>query len=349
MRGPELERPKSQTQPPRGYELSAREAIAIAAPRGEGAGRAPAPPALRAHRLHARAGTLAGQLVRRRPRGRPGAGRRSHRRGARGSGRATRWPGRWRAATRARSGASSMRRMCGSRCACSSSRRSSTRAGRSGCCTWTCSCCCPSLLRTCSSTAARWASPRRWCCPCSSTCSAGCCGPASARASAASGSCRWSRLAWLAAAIVVLVGFRVALNVVDTNVIDVGYAGVLGADRIADGNGIYGPGFSEDVPRGDTYGPVTYLAYVPFEQLLPWSGDVGRPARGPRRGAPVRPGDPRGPGAPGHAAAAEVGRVVSLGWRWASPGRRTRTRCSRCRPTPTTRCPACSACWRCWP
>ncbi len=79
-------------------------------------------------------------------------------------------------------------------------------------------------------------------------------------------------LAWLAVAIVVLVGFRVALNVVDSNVIDVGYAGVLGADRIADGKGIYGPGFSEDVPRGDTYGPVTYLAYLPFEQLLPWRG-----------------------------------------------------------------------------
>ena len=91
-------------------------------------------------------------------------------------------------------------------------------------------------------------------------------------------------LAWLAAAIVVLVGFRVALNVVDSNVIDVGYAGVLGADRIADGNGIYGPGFSEDVQRGDTYGPVTYLSYVPFEQAPAVARDVGRPARGPRRG-----------------------------------------------------------------
>ena len=79
-------------------------------------------------------------------------------------------------------------------------------------------------------------------------------------------------MAWLAVALVFLVGFRVALNVVDSNVIDVGYAGVLGADRIADGHRLYGDGFSRDVPKGDTYGPVNYLLYVPFEQAMPWSG-----------------------------------------------------------------------------
>jgi hypothetical protein len=79
-------------------------------------------------------------------------------------------------------------------------------------------------------------------------------------------------IAWLAVALVFLVGFRVALNVVDSNVIDVGYAGVLGADRIVDGHHLYGDGFSRDVPKGDTYGPVNYLLYVPFEQAMPWSG-----------------------------------------------------------------------------
>ena len=79
-------------------------------------------------------------------------------------------------------------------------------------------------------------------------------------------------LSWLALAIVFLVAFRVGLNVVDSNVIDVGYAGVIGGDRIADGDELYGPGFAEDVTRGDTYGPLTYLSYVPFEQVLPWSG-----------------------------------------------------------------------------
>ena len=76
----------------------------------------------------------------------------------------------------------------------------------------------------------------------------------------------------LAVGILLLVGFRVGLNVADSNPIDVGYASVIGADRIADGDPLYGPGFSDEVERGDTYGPGTYLAYVPFEQALSWSG-----------------------------------------------------------------------------
>ena len=79
-------------------------------------------------------------------------------------------------------------------------------------------------------------------------------------------------LSWVAVLLVLLVGFRVGLNVDDSNVIDVGYAGVIGADRIVDGDGLYGPGFSPGVERGDTYGPVNYLLYVPFEQAMPWSG-----------------------------------------------------------------------------
>jgi hypothetical protein len=69
-----------------------------------------------------------------------------------------------------------------------------------------------------------------------------------------------------------LVTFRIGLNIADSNVIDVGYAGVVGADRIVDGDPLYGEGFSDDVERGDTYGPVNYLFYVPFEQLMRWSG-----------------------------------------------------------------------------
>jgi glycosyl transferase family 87 len=77
---------------------------------------------------------------------------------------------------------------------------------------------------------------------------------------------------WLIVGVVFLAAFRVGLNVADSNVIDVGYAGVIGADRIVDGDGLYGPGFAGDVEHGDTYGPVNYLLYVPFEQALPWSG-----------------------------------------------------------------------------
>ena len=79
--------------------------------------------------------------------------------------------------------------------------------------------------------------------------------------------------AWLLIAALFLLGFRGGLNVADSGVIDVGYAGVVGADRVVDGEPIYGEGaFPEDVGSGDTYGPVNYFAYVPFEQALPWSG-----------------------------------------------------------------------------
>ena len=76
----------------------------------------------------------------------------------------------------------------------------------------------------------------------------------------------------LAVLLVFVASFRIGLNVADSNVIDVGYAGVIGADRIVDGDNLYGEGFSPDVERGDTYGPVNYLLYVPFEQALRWSG-----------------------------------------------------------------------------
>jgi Glycosyltransferase family 87 len=79
-------------------------------------------------------------------------------------------------------------------------------------------------------------------------------------------------LLWLGVGLVFLAAFRAGLNVVDSNVIDVGYAGVVGADRIVDGDPLYGEGFSDDVEHGDTYGPVNYLFYVPFEQMLAWSG-----------------------------------------------------------------------------
>ncbi len=64
--------------------------------------------------------------------------------------------------------------------------------------------------------------------------------------------------------------------------------GVIGADRIADGTRLYG-NFPKDNEHGDTYGPVNYVAYVPFEQIWPWSGRLGRPARRARRGGRVRP------------------------------------------------------------
>ncbi len=77
--------------------------------------------------------------------------------------------------------------------------------------------------------------------------------------------------AWLLIAALFLMGFRVGLNMADSGVIDVGYAGVVGADRIAHADPLY-DNFPGDVSQGDTYGPVNYLAYVPFEAIWPWQG-----------------------------------------------------------------------------
>jgi hypothetical protein len=103
----------------------------------------------------------------------------------------------------------------------------------------------------------------------------------------------------LLGATVFLAGFRVGLNVRASNVIDVGYAGVIGADRIVSGQAPYGhmpvqgdlkpcgPADSEGEireriqtngrcessnERGDTYGPVAYLAYLPGFWSFGWSG-----------------------------------------------------------------------------
>jgi hypothetical protein len=79
----------------------------------------------------------------------------------------------------------------------------------------------------------------------------------------------------LALLAVLLAGGRIAVNVADSSVIDVGLAGVVGADRIEHGQELYEGDFTPaDIDlRGDVYGPANYLAYVPFEQAFPWSGE----------------------------------------------------------------------------
>jgi hypothetical protein len=66
-------------------------------------------------------------------------------------------------------------------------------------------------------------------------------------------------------------GLVLGLNL-DSRVIDVGYAGVVGADLIVHGTLPYG-NMPESVGTGDTYGPLNYLLYVPFLWLFGWSGD----------------------------------------------------------------------------
>jgi Glycosyltransferase family 87 len=95
-----------------------------------------------------------------------------------------------------------------------------------------------------------------------------------------------------------LMGFRLGLNNQDSNVIDVGYAGVVGASRLIHGQVPYGHfpqpqgtpcggdyangdpvGYVQPngrcespIGNGDTYGPTVYLAYVPAVAALGWSG-----------------------------------------------------------------------------
>jgi hypothetical protein len=102
----------------------------------------------------------------------------------------------------------------------------------------------------------------------------------------------------LAAATVFAGGFRVGLNLSDSNVIDVGYSGVIGAQRIATGHApwghfpveagtICGPADADGRyayriqtngrceaanPQGDTYGPVAYEAYLPGYAAIGWKG-----------------------------------------------------------------------------
>jgi hypothetical protein len=112
-----------------------------------------------------------------------------------------------------------------------------------------------------------------------------------------------SRAVWpawvLLAAAVFLGGFRIGLNVQASNVIDVGYSGVIGAERIVHGQAPWGNfpvegslkacgpadaageireriqtnGRCESAnPQGDTYGPVAFESYIPGYLLFGWSG-----------------------------------------------------------------------------
>ena len=71
--------------------------------------------------------------------------------------------------------------------------------------------------------------------------------------------------------LLVTLALRFGLNAFNSNVIDVGYAGVIGADRIEHGITPYG-NMPSDCGSCDTYGPLNYLTYVPFELTQPWTG-----------------------------------------------------------------------------
>ena len=138
----------------------------------------------------------------------------------------------------------------------------------------------------------------------------------------------------LAVMTVVLIAGRTALNVLDSNVIDVGYSGVIGADRIADRKPIY-DNFPSDDQSGDTYGPVAYYAYVPFEQAFPGAapGTTCPPPTRPRSSS-TWPRWGRCSCWVGASAAGAVG--LSSASCSASPGPPARTPPTRWSRTPTT-------------
>jgi hypothetical protein len=78
----------------------------------------------------------------------------------------------------------------------------------------------------------------------------------------------YAQASWLVVGLSLLVAFRIGLNLADSSVIDVGYASVVGADRILDGLPLY---VLNEI-HGDTYGPINYLSYVPFVLMFPWDG-----------------------------------------------------------------------------
>src|SRR3954447_2729929 len=103
----------------------------------------------------------------------------------------------------------------------------------------------------------------------------------------------------LVGALFALMGFRLGLNNQNSNILDVGYASVVGADRLINARAPWGSmpvttgkpcgGYRSDgdpigyvqstsgrcespVPTGGTYGPAVYAAYIPFVLAFHWSG-----------------------------------------------------------------------------
>jgi hypothetical protein len=77
----------------------------------------------------------------------------------------------------------------------------------------------------------------------------------------------------LVGGLLLLFAARVLVTFTPAQVMDVGYASMIGAYKILHGQSIYFP----SVGHPDTYGPINYLAYAPFEALWPvktWSGFV---------------------------------------------------------------------------
>jgi hypothetical protein len=85
----------------------------------------------------------------------------------------------------------------------------------------------------------------------------------------------------LAFGLVVLLALRVWFAFADSNILDISVAGVVGADRVEHGLPLY----VDNASHGDTYGPVNYLMYVPFELISPYK--PGQSVESAARGATI--------------------------------------------------------------
>ncbi len=76
----------------------------------------------------------------------------------------------------------------------------------------------------------------------------------------------------LVGGLIALVAGRIAVTLMPAHVLDVGVASLIGANKILHGQSLY----FASLGHPDTYGPVAYLAYVPFELIWPgatWAYD----------------------------------------------------------------------------
>ncbi len=163
-----------------------------------------------------------------------------------------------------------------------------SEAARSACSTLTCWCCCRSGSPSTSSSGGTW--------PCRVPLVYPIMGYLALRTAVAGFRPRarreklmpYARTSWLVVGLVALMIFRVGLNVVDSNVMDVGFASVVGADRMTSKEEIY---VDNDI-HGDTYGPDQLSGLRSLRAALPERRELGQGAGGARRRAGLRP--PRG-------------------------------------------------------
>ena len=134
-------------------------------------------------------------------------------------------------------------------------------------------------------------------------------------------------VSWLALALIFLVGFRVGLNLTNSNVIDVGYSGVIGADRPhSRGGDLRQVSVRRSLRRHIRSRQLLRLRAVRARVSV--VGQVGRPSGRSRGRAVLRPGDARR-AASGSAAGCAAGETAPCSGSCSlTDGRAIRTRCS---------------------